>query len=85
MTDLDIIERLASVTGVGRINQAPQPKGHKMAWSWQVSVRSHREWLTVKVWPWLGQRRRSRVLELWPGVIGAVVAQREGHRSPKPA
>src|SRR5712691_5575847 len=36
MTDKDIIERLAEVTGIGRVTPAPSRRGHKMAWAWQV-------------------------------------------------
>ena len=41
-------------------------RGHKTAWAWQISARPHREWLTLTVWPWLGVRRRERILQLWP-------------------
>jgi hypothetical protein len=84
MTDKDIVDRLASITGVGRISPArPQKTHYKMAWAWQVSVRAHREWLTVKVWPWMGERRRARIQELWPDVEYAVVAQRARHQPSK--
>lgn len=84
MTDKDIIDRLKIITSVGRISPArPQKDHYKMAWAWQVSVQAHREWLTVKVWPWLGQRRQAKVRDLWPGVEHAVVAQQAGHQSSK--
>jgi hypothetical protein len=68
MTDEDVILKLQRLTGVGRISPARGRPEHKMAWAWQVSVQSHREWLTLKVWPWLGMRRRARIRELWPEV-----------------
>lgn len=84
MTDKDIIYRLGSTTGIGRISPArPQTEHRKMAWAWQVSVRMHREWLTTAVWPWLGERRQARVWELWPEVEHAVFAQQAGHQSSK--
>jgi hypothetical protein len=66
MTDRDIIERLAALTGIGRVSAEKPRPGKKPVWAWGVGVRQHREWLTQKVWPWLGQRRRARILELWP-------------------
>ena len=84
MTDKDIIDRLEAVTGVGQISPArPQKSNYKMAWAWQVSVQPHREWLTTIVWPWLGERRRAKIRELWPEVEHAVVAQQVGHQSSK--
>ena len=71
MTDQDIIERLQHLTGVGRISRAESPRGHKTAWAWQISARPHREWLTLTVWPWLGLRRRGRILQLWPEIAAS--------------
>jgi hypothetical protein len=68
MTDEDLIRRLRTLTGVGTINIELSKRGHKTAWTWCVAVRSHREWLTLQVWPWLGTRRRARIRELWPEV-----------------
>jgi hypothetical protein len=83
MTDKDIIDRLAQVTGVGRISQdRPRRPHHKMAWAWLVMARPHREWLTVQVWPRMGERRARRIEEVWPEVR-AVVAQQAGHQSSK--
>ena len=68
MTDQDIIERLQAITGIGRLtfDGTPSKRARKPAWVWGVYARPHREWLTVKVWPWLGVRRRTRICELWP-------------------
>lgn len=74
MTDEDIIERLHEVTGVGRITVEESSCGYKTAWIWQVAARPHREWLTLKVWPWLGTRRRARIRELRPEVDLALQA-----------
>lgn len=83
MTDRDIIDRLMEVTGVGSVSDArPLRDTYKMAWAWQVAARPHREWLTIQVWPWMGERRRARILELWPDIL-AVVAQQAGHQSSK--
>jgi hypothetical protein len=71
MTDQDIIERLRRITGVGRTTVEESKRGYKTAWAWQVSARPHREWLTVMVWPWLGGRRRARILQLWPDILAS--------------
>jgi hypothetical protein len=68
MTDQDIIERLQRLTGIGRVTMEESARGHKTAWAWQISARPHREWLTLTVWPWLGVRRRERILQLWPDI-----------------
>jgi hypothetical protein len=68
MTDRDIVERLALLTGIGRLSREESTRGHKTAWIWQVCARPHREWLTLRVWPWLGSRRRARIKELWPEI-----------------
>lgn len=90
MTDQDIIERLYRITGVGRVTREESSRGHKTAWTWAVSARPHREWLTTIVWPWLGVRRRQRILQLWPDVLasqafsGDVPAFQAGERSSIP-
>lgn len=68
MTDHDIILRLQEYTGIGRVNfdKSPGKLARKPAWSWGVYPRAHKEWLTLKVWPWLGERRQARIKELWP-------------------
>jgi hypothetical protein len=71
MTDKDIIERLQRITGVGRVTMEESARGHKTSWAWRVSARPHREWLTATVWPWLGVRRRERILELWPDILAS--------------
>lgn len=69
MTDRDVIDRLQQVTGIGRITIDRGREENKMAWAWQVAAKRHREWLSIKVWPWMGDRRRARITELWPEVV----------------
>jgi len=69
MSDKDIIERLKSLTAVGHIyDQKSRQESHKAMYTWHVFRQHHREWLTSKVWPWLGERRRARIKELWHDV-----------------
>ena len=81
MTDEDVIRRLQVITGIGTITVESSKKGYKTAWCWCVAARVHREWLTVQVWPWMGERRRSRILELWPEVQ-AVLTQWQSSSPP---
>jgi hypothetical protein len=71
MTDQDIIDRLHYITGVGLVTVEESARGYKTAWAWQVAARPQREWLTVTVWPWLGTRRRARILQLWPDILAS--------------
>lgn len=79
MTDEDIIRRLPILTGIGTVTVDLKPgrPGCKIAWAWNVAVRSHREWLTVQVWPWMGQRRRARIREVWPDIPADVVQRQD--------
>jgi hypothetical protein len=65
MNDGDVVRRLREYTGIGTVRVQWEAKE---TFSWQVGIRQHREWLTLKVWPWLGDRRRQRIRELWPSV-----------------
>jgi hypothetical protein len=66
MTDLDILQRLQSLTGVGNINGPTIRKNprHKPLWHWVVS--RHKESITLMraVYPWMGERRRARIDEV---------------------
>ncbi len=68
MTDKDIIDRLQAITGIGRVTKDPLPgrPGCKPCWAWRVDAKWHREWVTTQVWSWMGERRRSKIKELWP-------------------
>jgi LAGLIDADG-like domain len=67
MTDRDIIERLQTLTGVGGIyaTNARSRSNRKPCWRWGVYNKPHRDWVLNMMWPWLGERRRQRVSELW--------------------
>jgi hypothetical protein len=62
MTDLDVLERLERITGVGYIRSIPsrQPH-HKQAYSWTVKRREHLEPLAMLLWPLMGERRRRQM------------------------
>jgi hypothetical protein len=65
MTDRDVIDRLAAVTGVGVMHlRRPQRAHHKPSWLWQVKRRAHIHHIAEAVLPWLGERRRAAALAL---------------------
>lgn len=65
MTDVDIIERLHTLTGVGTIgkSEAPKPK-HRQCYYWFVTKDIDKLWLTNLVLPWLGVRRSAKIATL---------------------
>ena len=72
MTDLDIIQRLPAITGVGRIYRARVQKAHyKDAWLWSVQRRAHIRHVINTVLPWLGERRSAAALKLLDRVANA--------------
>jgi hypothetical protein len=75
MTDRDIIERLYTWAGVGHCYFDQYIRGvgrehHNAVHQWVVSVKPHREWLAQQVWPWLGERRKAKIRQLWPDILG---------------
>jgi len=63
-TDLDTLERLAQVTGMGHINKR-NPRGvpahWKPQWCWSIG-RTHEAYaFAVAIWPWMSIRRREQI------------------------
>jgi hypothetical protein len=74
MTDLDIIERLYSITGVGRIMgpYGPYDKPiHKPKWQWKVNRTMETRQLLELIRPYMGERRGAK--------IAAVLAETPTH------
>ncbi len=63
MTDVDIIRRLHSITGMGTVTGPYQhgPAHCKPRWVWSVQSNVVVYALTVAMWSWLGERRRGQV------------------------
>lgn len=62
MTDLDVLERIERITGVGYIGAvASRQPHHKQAYGWQVKRREHLEPLAKLLWPLMGSRRRVQM------------------------
>jgi hypothetical protein len=66
MTDLDVLQRLQRVTGIGHIN-GPTPRKdprHKPIWHWVASKNKESITLMRAVYPLMGERRRARIDEV---------------------
>lgn len=65
MTDEDVVDRFHAIVKVGSVTFVPREKPHyKDAWLWQLNNREQCSDLIDKLWPYLGNRRRNRVMEL---------------------
>ena len=66
MTDLDVLQRLQQLTGIGHIN-GPTPRKdprHKPIWHWVASRNKESITLMTAVYPLMGERRRARIDEV---------------------
>lgn len=67
MTDLDVIQRLAAITGVGRVTGPAKPPRYKAHWKpiayWQVARQDDTAALLMTIFPFLGARRRAKAAE----------------------
>lgn len=61
MTDLDVVDRIHKVSGVGTV-RGPYDRGNKPYKIWQVGGPDGVAFLEA-VLPWLGERRASRAME----------------------
>ena len=58
MTDLDIIQRLQAITGVGNVRETTkQAAHHQTAYQWIVYRKEHIQQLLSTMLPYLGNRR----------------------------
>jgi hypothetical protein len=66
LTDLDVLERLRALTGVGNIAGpvVRENPNHKPIWQWKVSKNKESITLMRAVYPWMGERRRARIDEV---------------------
>lgn len=66
MTDEDVIQRLAAVTGVGTVRGpvwSPKRAHKKPVWHWFCGREQDVAFVLVHIFPYLGERRRAKVLE----------------------
>lgn len=65
MTDRDIVERLASVTGVGSVYELARRKPHhKQAYKWDVGRAQTASSVAEAIYPLLCTRRRAQAIEM---------------------
>lgn len=60
MTDLDVVERLCQITGLGKVAGPYVVERCKPLWTWKVIRQGEVYALLAAVWTWLGQRRREK-------------------------
>lgn len=67
MTDHDVLVGAQAMSGgMGQVcgpYQRPDPK-HKEYWHWNIGNRRQLEELVTAMWPYLGQRRRAKIVDL---------------------
>lgn len=65
MTDQDVVEKLCSVFGMGKVAAATARKeGHKPIWRWSVYSKTDILRVLQRVEPYMGDRRGARVAEM---------------------
>lgn len=62
MTDLEPVEKLLGVLGVGRIyfRRTQNPKWADV-WTWQTTTFEEHQAVAAMLWPWLCSRRRGQI------------------------
>lgn len=71
MTDLDVIERITEVTGVGCVSEQKVPAGGKPAWTWVVSRRSVVASICRRIRPHMGVRRSEKIGRIMAAIEGS--------------
>jgi hypothetical protein len=62
MTDLDVLEKLRTITGVGFIKPRKRyAERHKPQWQWMVSSQPEAQEIMRAIYPHMGQRRREQM------------------------
>lgn len=66
LTDLDVLQRLHQLAGVGRLSgqQTPQKPQHSPFWRWMVNKKADVYALCVALLPYMGERRSARLREI---------------------
>lgn len=65
MTDRDVIERFSEIVSIGHLTHGPFKKDtNLLGHVWQTGKFEHAQALIALLWPWLGDRRRARAVEV---------------------
>jgi hypothetical protein len=64
MTDLDVLEKVASLVGDGKVLTAKRQAGHhKETWRWQISSRGITAELMARILPYMSKRRVGQIIK----------------------
>lgn len=69
-TDEDVVRRFGNVMPFGKVRGPYNAQGslrqrwHKQKWYWTATTFERFQAVVAMFWPWLGERRRSRAVEL---------------------
>lgn len=67
MTDKDVVEKFKKVVVFGNIHYKDVPSrkdNHKVSWCWQLTEKELCERVLSSFWPYLGKRRRAKIIDL---------------------
>jgi hypothetical protein len=76
MTDFDTVERFAAIIGAGSMSLKPPAPDRKPALKWELHGFEALQALMAYLWPWLGQRRRAKAIEVLEVANAARVRRR---------
>jgi hypothetical protein len=65
-TDEDVVQRFADIVWVGQVREerSLEKRGYKRQWEWYTGSKKDVAHIILLLWPWLGQRRREKALEV---------------------
>lgn len=63
-TDKDVVYKFKEIVGFGSIHPEKLKVGYKQSWRFRVSSFEKCQALICMLWPWLGERRKARALEI---------------------
>lgn len=85
MGDLDVVERFHRIVGVGTLRGPRWRKGYKRPLHvWSTYNFEHAQAVIAMLWPWLGERRRGRAVELLRGIRTARAGTRFAYPADSP-
>jgi hypothetical protein len=62
LTDRDVVQRVATITGVGRLwEREPTGTMRRGSWQWAVYVREEADALMAAIRPFMGERRQAQI------------------------
>lgn len=65
MGDLDVVERFRDALGVGSITLRSARANSKQLYVWHANSFENCQAAVAMMWPWLGERRRARAIEVF--------------------